>query len=377
MMGSLNRRDFTRLSALALASGRLRSFAQEPAPAQKPVGYCAIGLGTISGIFSRGTPRTQNSRIVAVVTGHPDTKGKEYAAKFGFPESSIYTYETFDRIRDNKDIDAVYVGLPNSMHREYTLRAAAAGKHVLCEKPMAISSAECRDMIAACKKANVKLMIAYRIHYDPTHREIRRQVLAGDFGDLQEFVGSYGFNSPPGLWRLTKKYGGGGSLMDVGIYPLNEIRWLTGEEPVSFTAQAATRDLSGKFAEVEQSLSFTLKTPSGIIASLSCSYGASVPGFLTICGSRRSIQIPNAFDYGGPRMPTGGMRPPAPGAPPAAAPPAAPPVRPDESFQFALEAEHFSNCIRTNAEPMTGGEEGLKDMIAIEAIYKAAGTPIA
>ena len=133
-------------------------------------------------------------------------------------------------------------GLPNSMHREYTMRAAQAGKHVLCEKPMAISSAECRQMIDACKKAGVKLMIGYRIHYDPTTPGARRLVQAGELGPPQSFQGAFGNNLDPGQWRLTRKYGGGGSLMDVGIYPLNEIRWLLGEEPIGFTAVASTMD---------------------------------------------------------------------------------------------------------------------------------------
>ena len=146
----MDRRSFTRLSALALAATRVRSLAQPASTAVRPVGYAAIGLGTISDIFMRACAKTQTAKITALVTGHPDTKGKKYAAMYGIPESSIYTYETYDRLRDNKDVEAVYVGLPNSMHREYTVRAAQMGKHVLCEKPMAISSAECRQMIDAC-----------------------------------------------------------------------------------------------------------------------------------------------------------------------------------------------------------------------------------
>ncbi len=367
-MNGMDRRSFARLSTLALAATQLPAFAQTPS-SQKPIGYAAIGLGTISDIFSRACAKSQNSKITAVVTGHPDTKGKAYAAKYGFPESSIYTYETFDRIRDNKDVDAVYVGLPNSMHREYTLRAAQAGKHVFCEKPMAISSAECRDMIEGCRKANVKLMIGYRVHYDPTHLEVFRAVRAGELGDIEVFEGSFGFSSGAGLWRLTKKYGGGGSLMDVGIYPLNEIRWLTGEEPVGFTAQAATRDKGGRFTEVEQTLAYSIKMPSGILASMNCSYGANLSGYLRIHGSKGSLDIDNAYGYSGVRL--GGNRGPAPAAP------AAPFARGDDTVQFGIEADHFSNCIRTDTVPKTPGEEGLKDLLAIEAIYKAAGTPIA
>src|ERR1700685_2762062 len=140
----MNRREFIKLSALALAWKRL-PFAQALA-SQKPVGYAAIGLGTISDIFMRACANSQTAKVTALVTGHPETKGVKYAAMYGIPKSSIYTYETFDRIRENKDVEAVYIGLPNSMHCEYTVRAARAAKHVLCEKPMASSRAECRNI---------------------------------------------------------------------------------------------------------------------------------------------------------------------------------------------------------------------------------------
>jgi predicted dehydrogenase len=367
----MDRREFTRLSGLALAGMRVPAWAQasgvQTAAAERPVGFAAIGLGTISDIFMRACARTQTAKLTALVTGHPETKGKRYATMYGIPESSIYTYETFDRIRDNKDVDAVYVGLPNSMHREYTVRGAQVGKHVLCEKPMAISSAECVEMIAACRMAGVKLMIGYRVHYEPTHLEARRIVRSGALGDLQAFEGAFGFNATPNQWRLTRKYGGGGPLMDVGIYPLNEIRWLLGEEPAAFTAVASTRDrTSGRFAEMEQTLNWTMKFPSGIAASLACSYGSDMPGFLRIHGTNGSLEITNAYAYSNVRLRGigGGQRVDitTPG---------------DDTGHFVLEAEHFAACIRNGAEPRTPGEEGLKDMLAIEAIYKAAGTPIA
>ena len=359
----MNRRDFTKLSALALAAGQMPLRAQTSV---KPVGYAAIGLGTISDIFMRGCAKTQSSKITALVTGHKETKGKKYAAMYGVPESSIYSYEEFDRIRDNKDVDAVYVGLPNSMHREYTIRAAEAGKHVLCEKPMAISSAECREMIAACRKKNVKLMIAYRCHFDPTHLEAEKVIRSGQLGQIEAFEGAFGFNAPMhNFWRLNRKLGGGGSLMDVGIYPLNAIRYMTKEEPVAFTAVTSTIDhASGRFAEVEQTIEFTLKFPSGVVASIGSSYGASVPSILTIHGEKATIQLAPAFDYSGIKLE--GQR----GLKVSAVSPD------DQTTHFQLEANHFSECIRKGLEPKTPGEEGLKDLVAIEAIYKAAGAPI-
>ena len=344
----------------------MRSFGQAVGGNQRPVGYAAVGLGTISDIFMRGCAGSQTAKITGLVTGHPDTKGKRYGQMYSVPETSVYTYETFDRIRDNKDIEAVYIGLPNSMHSEYTIRAAQAGKHVLCEKPMAISSAECKRMIDACKSAGVKLMIAYRVHYDPTHLEAQRLIQSGAIGQIEAFEGAFGFNAHPDQWRLVRKYAGGGSLVDVGIYPLNEARWLIGEEPASFTAVPTTRDhTSGRFAEMEQTLDWTMKFPSGIVGAFACTYGSDMPGFLRIHGDRGSLQLSPAYNYTGTHLTSLGR--------PLNVDTATPGN--DESFQFRLEAEHFANCVRTGAEPKTPGEEGLKDMLAIEAIYKAAGTP--
>ncbi|HEY6452219.1 MAG TPA: Gfo/Idh/MocA family oxidoreductase, partial [Steroidobacteraceae bacterium] len=205
----MNRRDFTALSALTMASASLahlpRAFAgAAPAAPARPVGFAAVGLGTICDLFMRACTSSNKAKITALVTDHPDTKGAHYADLYGIPKSSIYTYDDFDRIRDNRQVEAVYIGLPNSMHRDFTLRAAQAGKHVLCEKPMAISSAECRTMIDACHKAGVKLMIAYRVQYDPTWNRALAIVKSGVIGQLQSFQGGFLGQQPPGAWRLSR-----------------------------------------------------------------------------------------------------------------------------------------------------------------------------
>ena len=177
----------------------------------------------------RSVQQTSNARIAGLVTGHPTEKGKKFSAQYDVPLQSIYTYETFDSIRNDKAIEAVYIALPNSMHCEYTIRAAQAGKHVFCEKPMAISSAECRRMIDACRAANVKLMIGYRIHYDVTFRKVYELVRSGALGEIVAFqAGFYGIKNKQ-QWRLDRRLSGGGSLLDLGIYALNTIRWMTGK----------------------------------------------------------------------------------------------------------------------------------------------------
>ena len=369
-MNSMNRRTFTKLSALALAGLHQSSRAQA---SSKPVGYAAIGLGTISDIFMRACAGSSTSKITALVTGHPE-KATKYAAMYGIPATSVYSYETFDRIRDNKDVDAVYVGLPNSMHCEYTERAAAAGKHVLCEKPMAISSKECQTMIDACKKASVRLMIAYRVQYDPTWMQVGEIVRSGAIGDVESFHGSFYGEMPQGQWRLDKKLGGGGPILDLGIYPLNTIRHILGEEPNEFTAEVSTREPGPRFAQVEQTMEWTMKFPSGISAACGCSYGAVGPASLEIFGSDGQLVIEPAFYYEGlkvrgetySRSKGQGGKKPVDIVSPGKAP-----------YQFTLEADHFSDCVRRNVQPRSPGEEGLKDMLAIEAIYRAAGHPIA
>jgi hypothetical protein len=159
----MDRRDFAKLSAFAAAASALPIDAQT----QQPVRFALVGLGGISDIFAQAVSKSTKCKITGLVSGHATEKAPKYQQQFGIPQSSVYTYDRFDEIAHDKNIDAVYIGLPNSMHAEYTIRAAKAGKHVLCEKPMAISSAECRTMIDACKQHNVKLMIAYRVHYDP------------------------------------------------------------------------------------------------------------------------------------------------------------------------------------------------------------------
>ena len=360
----MHRRDFAKLTALALAATRLP--AQSPATRPKPIGFAAVGLGTISGIFSQGLLSAADAKLTAVVTGHPDTKGKAYTDQYNLAPHSVYTYDNYNSIRDNSAIDAVYIGLPNSMHCDFTVRAAEAGKHVLCEKPMAISSAECRRMIDACRAANVHLMIAYRIWYDPTFAHALALIRSGALGQIQSFRGSFIGNFPANQWRLTKKYGGGGSLFDLGIYPLNTMRYFAGEDPTAYTAVVSTRETTGRFSEVEQSVEFTLKFPSGIIASAGSSYGADGTNRIEVSGDKGMIVISPAFGYDGivlsGHIDGDAINYTATGKMP---------------FQFTLEADHLADCIRHHTTPRTPGELGLADLESIEAIYKAAGTPIA
>jgi predicted dehydrogenase len=366
-MSNFTRRDFARLSALALAARLAPSLrAQNPSTQDSPatdrkIGYAVIGLGQIAGHFLPGVLLTNNSRITALVSGHRE-KAERIAAQYDVPTESIYNYENFDEIAHNPAVDAVYVALPNSMHAEYTIRAAKAGKHVLCEKPMATTVADCEAMISACKAANVKLMVAYRCHFEPTNLKAIQIIRDGSLGKVQAIESSFGFNISPQQWRLSKKLAGGGPLYDVGIYSLNACRYLTGEEPEHISAYASTIDRDGRFAEVEENVSWTMRFPSGILASCLTTYGANMPGYYRVYGSKGWLQVDQAFVYQGLRL-----RAEWPGTSIDDLNPAKDPSH------FMAEAAHFSRDIQTNQEPRANGQEGLRDLQYIAQIYKSAG----
>ncbi len=363
---TFTRREFAKLGALGFAARFAPPlFAQTT---QRQTGYAIIGLGRIADIFMRGVKDSPNSKVTALVSGHRD-KALRIAADYGVPESSIYSYDDFDSIVSNKTVDAVYVALPNSMHADFTIRAAKAGKHVLCEKPMAINVGECESMIAACKSASVKLMIAYRCHYESTNLKAVDLIRSGALGQVQAIETAFGFNERAGEWRLDKKLSGGGPLVDVGIYSLNATRYLTGEEPVSFSAFSSVIDQDGRFTSVEENLSWTMKFPSGVVASCATTYGGWMGGFFKVHGAKGWIDADPAFNYDGLHLhaqystDVGEF-------PHTVVDEANPQKNP---YQFTAQANHFSNCIQNNLEPKTPGEEGLRDMSYITEIYRAAG----
>jgi predicted dehydrogenase len=360
---SLSRREFTKLGGLGLASQALPT-ALSQAPAKK-IGYCVIGLGRIADHFLRGVKDSTTSQITGLVSGHRD-KALKIAAQYGVPESSIYSYEQMDAMRDNKTIDAVYVALPNSMHAEYTIRSAKAGKHVLCEKPMATSVADSEAMIAACKTANVKLMIAYRLHYEPITLKTIKLLRDGTLGQIQAITSVNGFNIGKGEWRYDKALAGGGSLMDMGVYSLNATRYLTGEEPKSFTSTITTVDKNDeRFKTVEENIAWTMTFPSGAVANCVTTYGANMPGFYRVYGSKGWLEVAD-FGYQGLHL-TGNYREDGKRI-------ALDETNPEKDpKQFTREADHLTECILNNRAPNTSGQEGLLDMRYMKEIYRAGG----
>ncbi len=362
----LTRREFTRLAMAGVASQVVPPLVAQSG--DRKIGYCIIGLGRISmGHFMPGVLASKNSRITGLVSGHRD-KALAEAAKYGVPESSIYSYENMDDIKNNPAIDAVYVALPNSMHAEYTIRSARAGKHVLCEKPMASTIAESQSMIKACKDANRKLMIAYRCHYEPTNLRAMQLIREGKLGKIQTIESTYGFKERAGEWRLDRKLAGGGPLMDVGIYSLNACRYLTGEEPVDIRAFSSVIDHDGRFDTVEENVSWTMKFPSGVVASCNTTYGAPMSGVYRVHGSMGLLSVEPAFNYEGLHL-TAQYTDPAGGKPVVRDEPNAD----KDPSQFTAEAEYFSDCVLQDQTPKTAGEEGLLDLQYMSRIYQSAG----
>ncbi len=355
----LNRRDFVRLAAAASAATSLPATMLPQAP--KKIRYAAVGLGRIScQHFMPGTKMSQFGQITGLVSGHPD-KAAKFAAEYGIPQKNIYTYETYDQMKDNPDIDAVYIGLPNNMHAEYTIRAAKAGKHVLCEKPMANTVEDCKAMIEACRTANRKLMIAYRCQLEPTFLQARKMIQDGVIGKVQAIESANGFNIAPNEWRSDVKYAGGGPLMDVGIYSLNACRWLLREEPQDISAHSYVDPSDPRFKGVEETIGWVMKFPSGVIAICNTTYGANMESFIRLHGSKGTLEI-FGFGYDGIHM-TVKTRP---------AMEQPQPETSKDPHQFLVESDYFSRCIMNNTQPSLSGEEGLRDMEAITRIYAAA-----
>jgi predicted dehydrogenase len=331
-----------------------------PDPPGKKLGWAVVGLGSLA--INQILPafaKCEKSKVVALVSGHPD-KANKLALRYGVNPKNIYNYENYDSIKDNPEVDVIYIVLPNGMHAEYTVRGHQAGKHVLSEKPMANTPAECQQMIDAAKRANRKLMVAYRCRYEPYNREAIRIARSGEMGPTQMIFADAGFPiGDPNQWRLTKKLGGGGSMMDIGIYALNASRYLSGEEPTEVNAMIYSTPNDPRFKEVEEHVTFQLRFPSGILANCSSSYGYFHQSHFRVLGTDARLEMDPATWYSGLRMWI---------------------ERGNDIDQkdlpvvdhFTAEMDHMSDCVMQNRQPLTPGEEGLRDISLIQAVYESA-----
>ncbi|WP_462268069.1 Gfo/Idh/MocA family protein [Mucilaginibacter sp.] len=339
--------------AMALAPTLSALAACSPAP-DKKMGIALVGLGGYSnGQLAPALQQTNNCYLAGIVTGTPD-KATKWAQQYNIPQKNIYNYQNFDQIVDNKDIDIIYIVLPVALHKEYTIRAAQAGKHVICEKPMALNARDCEDMIAACKKANRMLSIGYRLHFEPHNMEVMRLGQKQVFGKVTQLENANGFvyGGNPNAWRLKKALSGGGALMDMGIYAIQGARYTLGQEPIAVMArQEKTKpDL---FKEVDETIYWELEFPGGFKSQGKSSYNNNW-SYLKAKTEKGSFELEPAYGYGGiqGKTPNGVMPFP-------------------QINQQAAQMDDFARCVLTSKPTRVPGEEGLKDMKVVDAIYRS------
>jgi len=355
-----SRREILAGSSAALLTAALPACGRAQEAPKRKLGYAIVGLGSYA--TRQIMPRLkdcESAKLVALVSGTPE-KLERFGSEYGIPKTHRYSYANYDRIRDNPDIDIVYVVLPNSLHAEYAIRASQAGKHVLCEKPMAVSSAECEAMIAAAKKAGKKLMIGYRCHFETYNRHGIELIKSGFIGTPKLITSEHGFNAQPNQWRLDRPLSGGGSMMDIGIYSLNAARYLTREEPFEVYAMESTDKSDPRFRNVEDRIDWQIRFPSGALAMCASSYSSNHNNWRAT-GTEGWVGMEPATGYEGHQMWTRKQGRTEQVALPAPA-----------KNQFVAQLDHMAECAMGGREPIVSGEEGLRDMRLIEAIYRSA-----
>ncbi len=337
-----------------------------PEVPKRKIGYAIVGLGELS--LEEILPAfgaCHLSKPVALVSGHPD-KARQVADAFEISHDAIYGYEDYDRIANDKRVDVIYIVLPNSMHADFTIRGLRAGKHVLCEKPMAASTEEAEQMIRAAKDADRKLMIAYRLHYEPLNLKAMELSRNETLGRITTFASSNCQNVKAPNIRLSKTLAGG-PLGDVGIYSINAARYILNEEPVGVHAIAHSPSDDGRFREVPESVAYTLHYPSGVVAHCDCSFGSMETRYYRVTGTKGSLELNPAFSYHGLklRLKTGS---------PDKGDLKDSEIPIEQVNHFAAEMDHFSKSILENTEPHTPGEMGLADLRIIKALKESIKT---
>jgi predicted dehydrogenase len=318
-----------------------------------------MGLGNYATRVAEAMVSCKKARLTGLISGTP-AKIKSWQAKYNIPDKNCYNYENYDAIRDNPDIDAVYVITPNALHHDEVIRVARAGKQVICEKPMAISVKEGEEMIEACKKANVHLLVGYRMHFEPHTLEIIRLRNAGEFGKITFFQGLSGFIiGNPDQWRMNPKLSGGGALMDIGIYSVNGSRYMIGEDPVWVNA-VETKNDPVKFVQgIDETIQFQLGFPSGAVASCLSTYSMNWLDRFFLDGVNGFAELHPATSYD----PTQGFTNKG-------------PLNFPNTIHQAVQMDEMAAIILEGKKPVVpvDGEEALKDLKVIEGIYKSAQT---
>ncbi|SFT69425.1 Predicted dehydrogenase [Algoriphagus locisalis] len=353
------------LSAMALTVPTLTPFStmansiSDFTREEKTLRVAIMGLGSYGTRVAEAIQSCKRVKLVGVISGTP-SKVVKWREKYGIPEKNCYNYENFDAIKDNPDIDAVYVITPNALHKDEVIRVAKAGKHAICEKPMAVNAADGQEMVDACKAAGVHLLIGYRMHFEPNTLEVIRMRKAGELGEIRFFQGLAGFTiGDPTQWRLDPALSGGGAMMDIGIYSTNGARYMVGEEPIWVTAQEVKTNPE-KFKEgIDETITFQLGFPSGVIASCLSTYNMNNLDRFYLNGSKGWVEMQPSTGYG----PIKGMTHKG---------PLNEPIVTHQTVQMDEMAAIIFDGKRP--EVPVNGEEGVKDMKIIDAIFQAVKT---
>lgn len=329
-------------------------------PYEGPVLRVAImGLGSYGTRVAEAMQSCQKAKLVGVISGTP-SKIKNWQSKYNIPEKNCYNYENFDQIKNNPDIDAVYVITPNALHKDQVIRVAKAGKHAISEKPMSVNAKDGQEMVDACKKAKVHLLVGYRMHFEPKTLEVVRMRAAGEFGKILFFQGLSGFIiGDPTQWRLNKQLAGGGAMMDIGIYSINGSRYMVGEDPIWVTAQE-TKTNPEKFKEgVDETIQFQLGFPSGAVASCLSTYSLNNLDRFFLDGDKGFAEMQPSTGYGPIKGRTNKGE-------------LTQPVTTHQTVQM----DEMADIILAGKQPIipVTGEEGVKDLKIIDAIYLAVKT---
>ncbi|WP_214070932.1 Gfo/Idh/MocA family oxidoreductase [Mucilaginibacter sp. dw_454] len=360
------RREFLQkvgVSAVALQLASVTTWAKnakaEPVYDGPVLRVAILGLGSYATRVAEAMQGCTKAKLVGLISGTPDKLAK-WQAKYNIPAKNCYNYQNFDDIKHNPDIDAVYVITPNALHPDFVIRTAKAGKHAISEKPMAANVQQAESMIAACKQAGVKLLVGYRMHFEPKTLEVIRMRKEGELGKIQFFQGLCGFRiGDPKQWRLNKELSGGGSMMDIGIYAVNGSRYMTGEEPIWVTAQETKTD-PVKFKDgIDETIQFQFGFPSGATASCLSTYMQNNLDKFFLNGEHGYAEMQPSTNYGPIMGHTnqGELTQPT-------------------TVHQAVQMDEFSEIIFHDKQPPVpvDGYEAIKDLKIIAAVYEAAKT---
>ncbi|WP_434026282.1 Gfo/Idh/MocA family protein [[Pseudomonas] boreopolis] len=356
MQDVFSRRDFMRGALLAGAATALPGGAFAATP-RKPLGVALVGLGGYSaGRLAPGLQLTRYCRLAGVVSGTP-AKIEDWQRRYRIPDRNCYSYDDFARIADNPDIDVVYVVLPNHLHAKYSIAAAEAGKHVWCEKPMAMNAAEAQRMIDAARANKVQLAIGYRMQHEPNIRRLIGFAESAPYGAIRQVRAEAGFNGFDGAdrsnWRLDPARGGG-AMYDMGVYSLNGARYAVGREPVAVSArhEVARPQI---FQGVDETTRFSLEFPDGVVAQCATSFGQNM-NLLRVDCERGWYELSPFQSYDGIRGRTSDGKP----------------FDAKVQHQQALQMDEDALAIIQGKPPRVPGEEGLADMRVVDAIFASA-----